>query len=139
MPRPRKGDTDPDRIVREFFAWMAWVNAGRPARPDADELLLTFIEVSVDLPKLHPEIAWPIILRLVAEAPDDETLGMIGAAPLENLLWFHGPTFVDRIEAQARADPRFAHAVRLVSGWKEPIDNTVSERLAPFWRRRDPT
>ena len=56
------------------------------------------------------EAAWPLVLRLIREAPDDR-LEYVAAGDLEDLVRVHGPTMIDRIEAQAAADPRFRWAL----------------------------
>jgi hypothetical protein len=53
----------------------------------------------------HPEDAWPLLLRMIARAPD-ERLGALGAGPLETLLAEHGASFGARAVEQARRDPR---------------------------------
>jgi hypothetical protein len=123
---------DPDRTIRGFYAWIEDARNGFPPGPDSEELNLAFIEVAVDLAKDDPEVLWPIIVRMVAEAADDYHLGIIGATPLEDLLWFHGPEFVDRIEATARTDARFRKALDQVSGWGSQITPQVTERLRPY-------
>ena len=55
-----------------------------------------------------------MILVLVDRAADGAVLDYIGAGPLEDLVNEHGSAFVDRIAAQAAADPRFARALRYV-------------------------
>lgn len=56
-----------------------------------------------------PEQAWPVVLELIARAPDDDALGFIGAGPVESLVNKHGVTFLDRFLERAD-DPRFRRA-----------------------------
>jgi hypothetical protein len=123
-------DNDADRIIRGFFAWIAYPRDGFQSET-TEELDAVFAEVAIEMVRDDPESLWPIILRMVAEAPDEHHLETIGAAPLENLLWFHGPEFVDRIEAAARADSRFRKALGYVNGWDRSITTDVTERLRP--------
>lgn len=125
------GDNDPDRLIRGFFAWIAYPRNG-PQRGTTKELDAVFAEVVIEMASDIPEVLWPIILRMVAEAPDEHYLDAIGAGPLENLLWFHGPAFVDRIEGAARADTRFRTALGYVDGWGTSITTDVTERLRPY-------
>jgi hypothetical protein len=57
------------------------------------------------------EQAWPVILELVARAPDEAALGVIGAAALEDLARRHGFTFALRLIERTASDPRFRHAM----------------------------
>ena len=75
----------------------------------------------------RPEDAWPIVVELVDRAPDDEALGYVGAAALEDLIQQHGDAFADRIIARAVSDGRWRIALRSVWGWQ-----VVSE---PFRKR----
>jgi hypothetical protein len=124
-------DAEQDRIIRGFFAWIEHARDGIRSGPDSAGLDDSFDEV-VLMARDEPEKLWPIIVRMVEEAPDEHHLGTVGAAPLEDLLWFHGPAFVDRIEAIAQKDPRFREALRQVLGWDSPIAPHVAERLRPF-------
>ena len=76
----------------------------------------------------QPEAAWPVILRLIARAENDETLAYIAAGPLENLLADHGPTFIERVEAQAMHDSRFRRALTGVWG-RSGMDQDVIRRI----------
>jgi hypothetical protein len=58
-----------------------------------------------------PEQAWPIIVKLVANAPDDLTLGFIGAGPIEDLVNHHGHAFCGRLIAETARDARFRFAL----------------------------
>jgi hypothetical protein len=68
-------------------------------------------------PKDGPERAWPVILELVAHAPDQEALAFIGSSAVEGLVNVAGTLFAERIEA-ASADPRFRLALAAV--WPDP-------------------
>ncbi len=124
-------DAEQDRIIRGFFAWIEHARDGFPSRPDSAGLDDSFDEV-VLMARDDPERLWPIIVRMVEEAPDEHHLLTVGAAPLEDLLWFHGPAFVDRIEAIAQEDPRFREALRQVLGWDSSITPQVADQLRPF-------
>jgi hypothetical protein len=65
-------------------------------------------------PEDGPERAWPVILELVARAPDDAGLAFVGASAIEDLVNAAGSRFADRIEAASVADPRFARALAFV-------------------------
>lgn len=76
----------------------------------------------------EPERAWPIVLALVAEAPDDEALAFVAGGPLEDLIQKHGDAFADRIVERARSDPRFRSALGGVWGW-ENVSESLRSRL----------
>jgi hypothetical protein len=61
-----------------------------------------------------PERAWPIIVKLVARAPDDPALTFIGAGAIEDLVNNAGGAFADRIVGQAASDFRFRTALQHV-------------------------
>lgn len=62
-------------------------------------------------PEDGPERAWPVILELVARAPDNEGLAFVGASAIEDLVNKAGSRFADRIEAASDSDPRFTQAL----------------------------
>src|SRR5438067_10595551 len=57
-----------------------------------------------------PEVQWDVILEMVRQASDDD-LGHIAAGPIEGLLGWHGPAWIERVEAEAKQNPKFARAV----------------------------
>jgi hypothetical protein len=73
------------------------------------------------------EQAWPIILELVARAPSDVALGMIGAGPLEDLARRHGSRFALHLLERTASDPRFRLAMRHV--WFIESPDWPRERL----------
>lgn len=74
-----------------------------------------------------PERAWPIIHQLITLAPTDEVLAFIGTGHLEDLLWKHGKTFIDRVEVAARQEPKFRKCLRVVWG-----ENSIPPEI---WKR----
>lgn len=55
----------------------------------------------------QPEMAWQLILELVARADSDMLLSLIGAGPLETMLHRYPGQWTAKIEEQARKDGRF--------------------------------
>ena len=76
----------------------------------------------------QPEQAWPILHRIIADAPE-VLLGYIGAGPLENLLSEHSAEFGERIADQARRDARFRAALSAVWLSHGEISPTLEARL----------
>lgn len=81
-----------------------------------------------DLAGASPEEAWPVVLALVARAPD-ERLELIGAGPLETIVERHTSRFVNRVEAAAKSDPRFRKALGAVWLNRWGLDPSAVDRL----------
>jgi hypothetical protein len=103
-PNSPKQPTD-DEIVSGYLANYAGEQSAFWAFEEACELL-----------SRDPERLWRIALRLIQQAPDDAALAYVAAGPLEDLLAFHGPTFIQRVEDLARRDSRFLLALAGVWG-----------------------
>jgi hypothetical protein len=84
-------------------------------------------EISFDgASRAEPEIAWTAIMELSRQPLTAEQIAALAAGPLEDLLAYHGPAFIDRVEQQARVYPTFR---RLLGGvWQSSI-------TAEVWRR----
>jgi hypothetical protein len=80
-----------------------------------------------DLVANDPEPAWRVVNRLIAEAQDAPTLGLIAAGPLEMLLERHGAYFIDRVEIRARDDETFRECLRGV--WQAEIPDDIWTRV----------
>jgi mannose-6-phosphate isomerase len=74
-----------------------------------------------------PELVWPIILRLVELAPDDELLEYVGAQVLEEVLDHDAETWIGRLEAQAGLDRKFQCCLSAV--WSHSLPEPVQARL----------
>lgn len=81
-----------------------------------------------ELVQTDPEVGWSIVLRLVEEAPDDSVLGSVAAGPLEDLVGKYGNTILERVEEQARRDPKFRRCLTGVWG----LPKAIAERLAKY-------
>jgi hypothetical protein len=98
------------------------------SRQDGDQEHLWAFETVYDLVDDNPEVAWPIIVQSVKECPSDYVLACIAAGPLEGLLCDHGPSFIDRVLAEAGRDPRFRKCLRAVWGCNR-MDKDVWARV----------
>ena len=63
----------------------------------------------------RPDEAWVRILALIDQAKT-ESLGYIGAGPLEDILSRHGHAMLERVEAAVAVDARFASCLASVWG-----------------------
>jgi len=96
----------------------AWIEYQRLPKRDAEtsHLFSAFGQL-YDLVHDQPEAAWPIIQELWTLDQTDRMLAIIAAGPVEDLLCWHGPDFIGRIEQLAGQ-----HAV-------------VRKLLGAVWRR----
>ena len=81
-----------------------------------------------------PEDCWSAILATLSREPPAKVLGILAAGPLEDLVEYHGPRFIERIEAEARRSPAFRD---LLSGvWKNstPLIWARIEKARAKWR-----
>lgn len=76
-----------------------------------------------------PERAWPLLLDLVANVPDD-LLYLAGEGPVSIFLREQGVALIDRIDAQARTSDRFRSCLG-----ESDIPSEISERLFAARRR----
>ena len=111
---------DTDSLIN---AWLANLESG--CKDEATNP--AFIAMSIAMPASDPEQAWTIILEGIRRASSDKILGIIGASSIENFLGHHGEQFIDRVEEEAAANPRFRTS--LAHMWKS---GEISE---PVWER----
>jgi hypothetical protein len=76
---------------------------------------------------IEVEYGWEIMLALVAAAADDEELGHVAAGPVEDYLSVHGEAAIERVEAQATADAKFARMLRGV--WQLGMSDEIHARI----------
>ena len=74
-----------------------------------------------------PETAWQSILQILTRELADDEKSLLAAGPLEDLLALHGSTFIDRMEAEAKRNPRFNDLLGGV--WPRRIPREIWERI----------
>ncbi len=102
--------------------------------PTVDELvaewlsgeLISMQEAIIDH-NADPETAWQAVLRIMKHDLSDEQMALLAAGPIESLLSWHGPKFIDRIEAEAQRSPAFAHLLGGV--WRQDMPDEIWQRV----------
>jgi len=80
------------------------------------------------------EELWNVLLAIARreEQIDVQALAFIAAGPLEDLICKAGPSFIDRVEREAKFNKQFG---RLLTGvWLRHADSAVRERVVKFCR-----
>lgn len=95
---------DPDALARLAAAWL------RELRGEVNDRRAGTAVVMMNF-TAPPEQQWAFILTSVAQTTTDDELAHVAAGPIEHLLGWHGEAFVDRVEAEAATNPRFARAL----------------------------
>src|SRR6266498_151251 len=103
-----------------------------------------------DLAYDQPELAWAVIKDVIgryaesdlsteSESEAQRILGMTAAGPIEDLLSYHGLDFIDRVEAEAKRDPRMSWTLGGV--WQCGMSDDIFGRVeraaggASYWSR----
>jgi hypothetical protein len=117
------------RILAE--AWIAYFQAERNS-PDC--FAAAWATDLYDLEYHHPELLWSLILAIHERDRSARIQQVLSAGPVESLLALHGDKFIERVEAQAKADPAFA---KLLGGvWQNRMPEAIWQRLQQVWDRR---
>jgi len=112
------------QLLDEWHRWADWVSTEPRDETMASERIgwHEFDWAVQD----YPELAWEAIVAAIDQPRMEAHLGLLAAGPLEDLLSKHGAAFIDRVEALARANAKFAWVLGGV--WQ----HTMPE---PLWLR----
>lgn len=111
----------------EFIRWIdAYIQAQELGDVSASHPLWWAVEKFFELNETNPDICWDAILAIAERKPSEQVLGIVAAGPLEDLIEYHGPEFIDRIESEARANPVFR---KMLSGVWESSNEDVWARV----------
>ena len=86
-----------------------------------------------DLPYHNPRICLDTIVQVlvrISSNPADRHFQVLAAGPLEDLLVYHGPEFLEEIDTLCRRSPPFRALLNGV--WTSRIDQGVADRLAKY-------
>lgn len=113
--------------------WERWKNLTRAERlmDDSGEWIDELISPAYDC---DPEGLWQFIQTAYKREMSDRLFAVLAAGPLEDLLCDHGPDFIDRVETEARQNPRFRELLGGV--WCRNMAADVWERIGKY---RGPT
>jgi len=56
---------------------------------------------------VSPHDCWAAILEVLSRSPPEKIVGGLAAGPLEDLIHYHGPEFIEQIESESRRNPAF--------------------------------
>jgi hypothetical protein len=87
-----------------------------------------------DLVRRDPDSAWFLILEVLRRDASPQVLEILSAGPLEDLLAKHGPSVIERVESEARANPPLASLLGGV--WRNAMTQDVWDRVKAVWDRR---
>lgn len=82
-----------------------------------------------------PEGLWLFVQTIYPRPMTDRLFAILAAGPLEDLIVHHGPEFIDRIEIEARQNPRFRDLLGGVWGSSAPGDvwPRIQRIQGPTW------
>lgn len=107
-----------------------WECGSRLPNPTASELEEEWFEGGVlmfDAVRETSETVWPAILKILEHELTDEQMALLAAGPMEDLLAQHGALFIERVEAEARRNPRLNHLLGGV--WKGSMTEDIWGRV----------
>ena len=90
----------------------------------SDEQYFWAVEAMWAVVERDADTAWLLLLEMLRRVDGDYMIAFIAAGPLEDFLIRHGARFLERIETEARTNPKFRRA--LVGVWGE---SRMSEEL----------
>jgi len=131
------GPDEPEPELSKVEVATGWINYwvhGGPYDPEASEPYGGEV-FDLDLwAREEPEKAWETILEIQRRPEAEPHLEVLAAGPLEDLLSYNGPAFIDRVEAEAKRSPDFAFLLGGV--WQCGMSNEVWARVQAVWDRK---
>jgi hypothetical protein len=82
----------------------------------------------------QPDLCWELILRTLSTDQSTPIMETLSAGPLEDLLAKNGAAVIERVEKEAKANPKFAYLLGGV--WQNTMPNDVWARVQAVWDRR---
>ena len=70
---------------------------------------------------------WQAVLRTMQRELTEDQAALLAAGPLEDLLARYGARFIERVEAEAKQSPAFAH--RLGGVWRQGMPSEIWHRV----------
>lgn len=120
-------------LLEEWLLWAKWVSNPNCQEREGQDLI-GFDEFDWVV-REHPEYAWQVILAALEDPRLEPFLGILAAGPLEDILSYHGEAFIERVQAEAMANPRFAWLLGGV--WQFLMPEKIWLCVQAVWDRRE--
>jgi hypothetical protein len=101
-----------------------WIGYHLDGGSESDPRYAALVGVD-ELLRRDSETGWMLTLESIVAAPDDRILANVAAGPLEDLLTREPERFIDRVEVQARRNPRFRRCLTGVWGLPASVRDRV--------------
>lgn len=112
-----------------------WISLQRTDENSPEyEKLFVHWEAVTELVRERPAAAWLFVLEVLKADSSTAVLEDRSARPLEDLLAQHGGCMIDRVEEEARANPKVASVLGGV--WKNAMTDEVWQRVQKIRDRR---
>jgi hypothetical protein len=113
----------------------AWIAHGL-AEENSPEYESNFwaFEKFCDVVEEDPDLCWDLILEVLSANQSTPILEILSAGPLEDLLSEYGPRVIDRVESEAKRNPKFASLLGGV--WKNTMSDEIWNRVQVVWDRQ---
>jgi|AGTN01.2.fsa_nt_gi hypothetical protein len=105
----------------------AWI-AAQELMDDAHDPGNWAIQLVLRWQSRDPERVWTFIQAVVKRDPPDESMEMLAASTIEDLLSRWGFEYIDKVEDLAKSNHRFRYFLRAVWGWNS-MPSEVRTRL----------
>lgn len=127
-----------------------WIACGGDFSGDATNGLAQFL--SGTFPHSEPQLTWDTIMLVVkafseadfysetkTKTEAQKVCGQLAAGPVEELLSYHGPDYIERFESEARLDRRMAWVLGGV--WQAEMSDDIWDRVRhvsddSYWNRK---
>jgi hypothetical protein len=117
-----------DELVSTWISFTISVSKDATAHQEMHENEFFWVLNCVeDLCQDHRGLALDFVLEVLKRDPPREVIGVLAAGPLEDLLAANGPAVIDRVEVEARRDPKFRHLLGGV--WRNAMTDDIWARV----------
>lgn len=123
-------------LYKIVAAWVAGQEAGDVTPGYQNKWWAISRVLAWAVPGGEPELLWRFILAAYPRELSGHAFGMLAAGPLEDLLSYYGPEYIERVETLAREDERFRRLLRGV--WRLAMPDDVWERVRAARRESPP-
>jgi hypothetical protein len=111
-----------EKLIRHWILYSE-AKEGSPEREEyywAESKLTDYIETD-------PELVWKLLLNILSREISQWAVGLLAAGPLEDLLSDYGPQLIDRVEKEARINPKFR--IALTGVWQGGMTDDIWKRV----------